>query len=233
MAESKTHRELQVEQIRPLLFAIAMRFDIREARRALRLMVSWSVRFLVVGGRGGKLDRHYGLRAQEIGTGSIGTAEELVTAMAEVVPGDAVFKAAFEDTRISRPYVARYYLRALEQAINEQAEPEHVPNDNETEVNLEHIMPENLDHPGWAHIRSEVATAYFKRLGNMVLLPYTLNRYLGNKPFAEKKEVFGQSNYTLTREVAQYSVWDDATIKERQRRLADLAVHTWPIEVSQ
>ena len=225
-----TIRELQVEQIRPLLFAIAMHFEVAEARKAFRLMVSWSVRFLVVGGRGGKLDRHYGLRAQEIGTGKIRTAKQLVDAMAEVVPSDGVFKAAFADARISRPYVARYYLRALEQAQNGKKEPEHIPNDNEQQINLEHILPEVPD-AGWKHVRPEVAAAYHKRLGNMVLLPATLNRQIGNKSFAEKQPVLEASGLSLTSDVAsRYTTWDDATISDRQLRLADLAIKTWPIE---
>ena len=43
--------DLRVEQIRPLLFAIATFFQPPEAEKALRLLVAWSVRFLVVGGR--------------------------------------------------------------------------------------------------------------------------------------------------------------------------------------
>jgi hypothetical protein len=60
------NRDLRVEQIRPMMFAVARHFSVNEAKKAFRLFVYWSVRFLIVGGRGGLLDRNYSLRAQEI-----------------------------------------------------------------------------------------------------------------------------------------------------------------------
>ncbi|MDR6127391.1 DUF262 domain-containing protein [Sphingomonas sp. SORGH_AS_0438] len=41
--------QLKVEQIRPLLFAVALHFEPREAEKAFKMFVSWSVRFLVFG----------------------------------------------------------------------------------------------------------------------------------------------------------------------------------------
>lgn len=42
---------LRVEQLRPLMFAVAKYFSVAEAKLAFRLFVSWSVRFLIVGGK--------------------------------------------------------------------------------------------------------------------------------------------------------------------------------------
>jgi hypothetical protein len=72
---------LRVQQIRPLLFAVARFFDPVEAEKAFRLFVSWSVRFLIYGGRGGMLDTQYSLRAQDVGTKRIKKARELREAM--------------------------------------------------------------------------------------------------------------------------------------------------------
>jgi hypothetical protein len=47
---------------------------------------------LVAGGGGGFLDRHYGLRAMEISKEEIVTAKKLAQHVADVVPGDGVFK---------------------------------------------------------------------------------------------------------------------------------------------
>lgn len=41
-----------------------------------------------------------------------------------------------------------------------------------------------------------------KRLGNMVLMRAGDNRDLGNKSFADKKAVFGQSGYATTLQVS-------------------------------
>jgi len=108
------NQHLRVEQIRPLMFAVAKHFSAKEAQKAFRLFVSWSVRFLIAGGRGGLLDRHYANVAQQVGTGKITSAKELAKAMQDVVPTDAVFQAAFADARISQGFLARYFLRALE-----------------------------------------------------------------------------------------------------------------------
>src|SRR5690606_36915447 len=83
---------LQVEQIRPLLFAIVRHFEPVEAEKVLRLCVSWSVRFLIYGGRGGMLDQQYSLRAQEVGTGVITKARDLRARMEDYVPTDVEFQ---------------------------------------------------------------------------------------------------------------------------------------------
>jgi hypothetical protein len=62
--------------------------------------------------------------------------------MAEIVPSDALFEAAFAEARVSQVHLARYYLRAMEQKKKGKDEPEWVPQDDENEINLEHILPE-------------------------------------------------------------------------------------------
>ncbi len=192
--------DLQVEQIRPLMFAVARRFSISEAQKAFRLFVSWSVRFLVVGGRGGLLDRHYADRAKEIGTGEVTTAKELAKKM-DIVPTDAVFQAAFSDARVSNANLARYYLRALELANNREDQPELVPNDNQTAINLEHVLPENPG-PGWSSIDPEDAPGLYRRIGNLVLLKERENVRIGNHGFPEKQKVLAASKFRLTNIVA-------------------------------
>ncbi len=220
---------LRVEQIRPLLFAVSRHFSVEEAKLAFRLFVSWSVRFLIAGGRGGLLDRHYGLRAQEIGTGQITTTKQLAKRMGDVVPADAVFESAFADARVSNAGLARYYLRALERKVKNQSDPELLPNEDEGSVNLEHILPEN---PGteW-NIDPETAMAYYKKIGNMALLRAQVNVALGNGSFADKKPHLAASELVLTAEAGAEDMWGAAQIIERQKRLARLAIETWPLAI--
>lgn len=227
---STINRDLRVEQIRPLMFAVARYFSIKEAQDAFRLFVYWSVRFLIVGGRGGLLDRNYALRAQDVGTRKIKTAKELAAKMSDVVPTDALFETAFSEARVSHVYLARYYLRAMELYLKKEPEPEWVPQDEEQAINLEHILPE---HPGneWPDIDSETAAAYYKRLGNMVILQAKKNSMIGNSPYKEKGPVLQDSTFTLTIEAAQCASWGAKEIKERQNRLAKLAVETWPSKI--
>ena len=223
------NRDLRVEQIRPLMFAVAQHFSVNEAKRAFRLFVHWSVRFLIVGGRGGLLDRNYSLRAQEVGKQTIKNADQLTTAMAEVIPNDKLFAASFTEARISQAFFARYILRALEMKAKGDVEPENIPNDEESSINLEHILPEHPDG-NWPNIESDDASVLYKRLGNMVLLQVKKNGDIGNGSFNEKKKTLKDSAFILTAETAKNSDWGAKEIKARQAKMANLAVETWPLD---
>ncbi len=57
--------DLSAVQIRPLMLAIAKKFTSKETLKAFQLLISWTVRFLIVGGGSqGKLHRYYGDRGE-------------------------------------------------------------------------------------------------------------------------------------------------------------------------
>lgn len=230
---STINRDLRVEQIRPLMFSVSRHFSVQEGKLAFRLFVFWSVRNLVIGKRGGFFDRNYGLMAQKIAAGKIKTTEALSTAMinGDIIPNDAIFEANFAEIRISHDYLARYYLRALELKKKGDPEPEFVPSDEEHAINLEHILPENLGST-WTNIDLDIARAYYKKLGNMVILQAKVNSLIGNSNFDAKKAEFKKSAFLLTSEVAIYSKWGIDEINDRQRKLAKLAVETWPLTIT-
>jgi hypothetical protein len=60
---------------------------------------------------------------------------------------------------------------------------------------------------------------------------HTWNVAIGNYAFADKKDHLSKSAYILTSEVGKKPTWGIAEIKERQKKLAAIAVQTWPIEV--
>lgn len=109
-----------------------------------------------------------------------------------------------------------------------ETEPENIPNDEENVINVEHVLPQ---HPGenWPSIDAETASAMYKRLGNMVLMQSSKNSLIGNSPFSEKRKVLKESTFILTSDVAKEPKWETKQIKERQAKLAKLAVQTWPI----
>lgn len=220
---------LQVEQIKPLLFAVARKFSIEEADKAFRLFVSWSVRFLIYGGRGGMLDTQYSLRAQEVGTGKITTAAQLRDKMKDYVPSDGQFEEAFATARVSRPTLARYYLRALEKTSKGIEQPEWVPNEEVSDITLEHVLPLRPS-PDWK-INEDDARTGRKLLGNMAIIPESANRDLGQVGFAKKRAVFSKFTYDLTKQIANYEDWNLSEIRNRQKKLAKLAPRTWPIDL--
>jgi hypothetical protein len=177
------------------------------------------------------LDHQYSLRAQEVGTGRIRKARELRDAMRAYVPTDAEFEEAFATARVSRAYLARYYLRALDKTLKNDPFPEYVANDDETAINLEHILPATPT-PAWK-IDSDIQVAAQKLLGNMTLLRASKNRGIGNEPFGTKRKVYEESSYAITNEIAKYADWSIDRIRERQKMMAKIAVKTWPLEFGQ
>lgn len=197
--------DLRVEQIRPLMFAVMRNFEPAETKTAFRMFLSWSVRFLIAGGgRGGMLDRSYSGLAKSVTAGQINKSSGLFKDMITTVPTDAEFEAAFKVARVSQTFLARYYLRALEMTKKGESDPETVPNVDDA-INLEHIMPETISDE-W-DIDTDVAEAYCRRLGNMVLLKAKTNVAIGNSSFAAKRPTYKASAYMLTKEVASKTKW--------------------------
>jgi uncharacterized protein with ParB-like and HNH nuclease domain len=221
---------LQMTQIRPLLLTVLHKFSPDEVQTALRLMVSWATRFLITGGLGGgTLETHYSQRAKEVRDGGIRTASQLSAALKTIIPSDSEFKSAFSVATVSKNYLARYYLRALERQTKGEKDPELVPNDNTEAISLEHVLPMNPS-PAWAYISEDDRLANIKRLGNLALLKTRINTDVGNDSFAFKKTFYTQSAYSLTSSIGQYAQWDVTSIADRQQQLADLAIKAWPLK---
>ena len=221
-------RLLRVKPLRPLMLSVVRKFSLHETRVAFRRFVSWSVRWLTAGGaRSGGVETAIGTAAKRVTDGEINSADALSEALSSVLPNDSVFGLAFRNLTVGNHRLARYYLRALEVAYHDETEPEWIPNEDAV-ITLEHILPEK---PGgnWPGIEATIHTAYYKRLGNLVLLAGTINKDIGNDAFEEKKEVLKSSEYQLTKEVACMSMWSSAEIEQRQARLSELAVIAWPL----
>jgi hypothetical protein len=222
-------RHLKVEQIKPLLFAISMKFSPEEANKAFRFAVSISVRFLIYGGRGGFLDEHYAARAYEIGSGKITKARELRDSMIEIVPSDSQFEEAFASARVSKAYLARYFLRALDKTMIDDPNPEFVANDEYDSTNLEHIIPLRPS-PEWKLSNDEIVNAQ-QLIGNMTLISSKKNVALGNKPFSEKKPIYKESAYRITNQLEKYGdTFGLEQAKSRQMELSKIAVRTWSLK---
>jgi hypothetical protein len=106
-----------------------------------------------------------------------------------------------------------------------ERQPQLVPNDDTTAVNLEHVLPVNPS-VDW-HIAEEVAAAYHRRIGNMVLLSAQDNVEAGNKKFAEKRNVLKASPFISTKRVGRAGKWGPDEIEARQAELAALAPMVW------
>jgi hypothetical protein len=58
------------------------------------------------------------------------------------------------------------------------------------------------------------------------------NAEIGNTSFDKKKGVYKQSDFLLTRSIADDASWTPDSIQKRQARLAELALKTWSLSVA-
>jgi hypothetical protein len=222
---------LELEQNRPLLLAALQHLATKEKKRLLRSLISWSVRGLLVGGiGGGTAEKAYCSAAVKIRSGDIATAAAVRDQLKGIIPSDSDFQEMFAVARVPKAGLARYILTALEKTERNEDEPEFVPNANEDEVNLEHILPKRASKNDWGKaFSSEERKDYLHRLGNLALLQKGPNGLIGNKPFRDKRSVLSSSKYQLTSEIGKEPDWTKDAITKRQLRLAKVAVRTWPI----
>jgi hypothetical protein len=227
-----TLHDLGVKQIRPILLAVMERFPKREVESVLRLAVSWSVRLLATGEQGtGAVESGYGKSALRITNGEIKGAQELSLELTSTIPANDAFESAFATMQASKPSLARYFLRALEQQAAGASEPENIPNDDPLSITLEHILPQEVTDSSWNAFDPEQRALFTGRLGNLALLQSTPNSTLQSKSFAEKAKIYGKSGYVLTKEIAKATEWNPAAVADRQKRLALLAMQAWPITI--
>jgi hypothetical protein len=217
---------------RPLLMAAMDNFKQAEFKKLLQALVNWSVRGLVTETmNSGTTEEQYCLAAVKIRAKEITSVAQLRSFLAPTIPSDTAFHDAFTLTRIkrSRNWLARYYLQALERQKGGVAEPALVPNPDENQLNLEHVLPQNAVPAEWTDITSaEDVETWSYRLGNMALLSKTENSDVGNGDFKSKVPVLKKSVLKLTSEVGRKLDWTPQQIEMRQKTLAKLAVTAWP-----
>lgn len=218
---------LGVTQIRPLMLSVSMYFNKKDTAIAFKKLVAWSVRFIILGIRGGRLDEGYAKLANNIFLKEIKNSTDLKRDSERIVISDAEFKAAFETATVSVARLARYYLRSLENTARNEPHPELIPNDN-TVINLEHIMPISLNEQ-WEHIDEQDTETHLNRIGNLILMQADKNSKIGNLSFEEKTKFYKNSSFLLTSQVADLKVWNIEAIENRQKILAELAIKTWQL----
>lgn len=220
---------INIRPLRPLILALAARMEKEETAKAFQFLISLTVRVLITTStRSGSFEIPVATAAHNVFDGTITTAKQLKEALSPVTPRDDQFRQAFEIARVSTAKYARYYLRSLETHAKDSPDPWFIPQDDRSVINLEHILPEKPEE-NWPAFTSDEVGMYGARIGNMALMRAGDNADLKSKPFSEKKQVYAASPYVLTSQMAEAEDWTPAVIIERQARLAELAVKTWPI----
>lgn len=218
-----------IKPLRPLMLAIAQAFSDKEAEKAFQFCVALSVRLMIAGStRTGSVEEGIAATGNKIFSGKTTDTAKLKADLKALTPTDGVFASAFENASVSNRKLARYYLRSMELASKNEAEPWHIPNDDKTAINLEHVLPEKPEG-NWPQFSDEQVRLFYKRIGNLCLLRASDNSTAKSAGFNIKKPILAKSPYVLTKQIADATDWGWEDIVDRQKALAPIAVKAWPI----
>ena len=221
---------LGLEQNRPMLLAALHKLPKSELARLVPWLLSWSLRGVVVGGIGkGKYEATYANAAIAITEGKASSVAQIFGKLQGIIPSDTEFQTEFRVYRPPNNRLAHYILRALELGEQNKTEPYVIPNPDRQELTLEHVLPRNPNRAQWPKFsKAELVAEYAPRLGNLTLVPRTLNKSLGNRPFTQKRAAYLGADLKLTKDIGQELDWSPEVIETRQTSLAKLALKVWP-----
>lgn len=218
------YRRFGLEASMPVLLAAFEKWDLRDAARLLNKVAAWSVRGLFASRLGGGVaDEAYGETARAISSGKAKNQPEVRALLDRLMPTDDEFKAAFASYGDISSSRAKYLLAMLEKADDRRMHrPEKPIEWYSRSITIEHVLPESQVDAGSGEF------ALVNTLGNLALLEKRLNHSAGSKPFEEKRAIYRDSSFHLTRKLAMKRTWKARSITTRTRELAELACSTWP-----
>jgi len=211
-----------VQQHKSLLLSVYFKLN-QYLEEVLRIIRALSFRYNVIGKLNpNELERAYNKVAIKVYKGDISTPNAIQQELQSVYVNDEQFTNTFStrtfDTRKTKDKkLVKYILLSIE---NRNFNKDYHLFD--TNATIEHIFPEN-----YINTDKRIDDSMIYRLGNLTLLESNLNRECGNKLFEEKKEIYKKSQYEITKEISQYTEWEEDNIKIRQTNLAKIATSIW------
>ncbi|MBQ9293282.1 MAG: DUF262 domain-containing protein [Campylobacter sp.] len=95
---------------------------------------------------------------------------------------------------------------------------------------LEHVMPQGWEK-NWSQIcenDKNKANELIYQIGNMTLIPQSLNSHFGNKSWQEKSESFKKyANLNISNDIKNADTWDEETITNRTKNLIKEFFEIW------
>lgn len=217
-----------IRQPYPFLMISYNKLDKHDFYKLVRACSIASFRYNVICGlHTGDQEKVYNDISFRIAHNELKNAGDIIPRLKAIYPEDSVFSTAFIEKELStvgarNKKVVRYILFALEKHLSNQ------DYDFESDkYSIEHIMPES---PGddWPDYDENADYRFLHRLGNYTLLTQSENRDIGNKGYSEKKIVYENSGFQITKKVSEdNSYWDSERIANRQQAMAKWATSIW------
>ena len=220
-----------IQPLKPLLLAASKKLVKKECEKLFRYAISMSVRLTLASASrptSMAVEKPISEAAIQIWDDKFTKASQVIENLSSVIPNDPVFESEFNSATVSKPHLARYYLRAIERAFKNEPNPSHIPNEDPSSVTLEHVLPY---HPqgNWPEFNTEEQQAYKNRIGNLALLKSQDNTDLASGGFSEKSRIYKESAFGTTEMIHKYSNWNVESIQSRQEKLCKWALLAWPM----
>ena len=222
----------RVTQCNSLLMIAYDKLSVADFKKVLRAIVSLSFRYNVIAKlQTNDMEKVYNRASVRIFKSEDITVRQILEDIRPIYLNDEDFKRYFEhkvmntNNSATRKLV-RYILYKVEAAL-----PNGLHADFEIDTGtIEHILPEAYTEDWSADFSEEEAENYRYRLGTLTLLESKKNnREAAAKSFEEKKEIYANSQYALSRKIAA-SEWTPKMIHHRQARIASVACGIWKIQ---
>lgn len=192
----------RVRQPFPLLLAARRKFSDSEFTTLMRAIMVISFRYNTIGAYSpNEQERVYNSAAEQINRGEINNLNQLWNLLKSIYIDDNRFKADFSEKAIRTSdsrgkKIVRFILCALEKQLSRSDY-----DFSSDSFNIEHVLPQNAPD-AWEGFTYEESIALADRLGNMTLLQSSDNNDLGTKEYAQKRQVYENSNFELTKRLA-------------------------------
>jgi hypothetical protein len=114
--------------------------------------------------------------------------------------------------------------------LTRRSAPTNIGHDVESDkYTIEHIIPESPEE-NWQDFNELRDSSFIYRLGNYTLLSDKDNRDIGNMEFKDKKTIYENSEFEITKKIAEdNNSWDIERIANRQRTMANWAASIWKL----
>jgi hypothetical protein len=236
----------EILQARLLAVAIELATDLRDDERKKLIDQLERVTFRIYGlfGKDARyqVGKYVGLAVDIHNRGKSGTYKQItykeimekLHELGKDYPIDAAVKNGLANKRQEDPEMCRYVLWEYEIYLA-QKQGVVVPDEDvrrqifhsTAEQSIEHIFPRNVNAQGWVDKIPQNRSEHVDRIGNLLLLPVSLNKQAGDKPFADKKEVYKNSQVRMAKEVCEEDDWGLEQIEQREQRIMDFAKSRW------
>jgi hypothetical protein len=220
-------RLFSIKQPFTILMTAFFKFTPEEFVKLCRYILVLSIRYNVICHRSpNEQENKYNQLAMKIHQGEIKRASHVKNSpeFTTLYPDDNTFYNAFEFHKMPSRQTAkkiRFLLAQIETHLGQFMDAMN--------LTLEHICPYNPTEK-WMNDFGEGYEEVRDRLGNMLLLPKSENKQLDTISFAEKKEIYRQTNSKLAAKITEYEQWNKPAVDDFQRWMADQAVQTWRVD---